>query len=208
MKAIDGSIYEIDKRSIFHFSNGTSELIVYSAQDGPYDPRNVRRLWFDCQGKFQDHTAGTSPTEHARPGSIAAELSNIACSGKTILNSTIRQIPVGPRIGTGGPTSRYSPRQIEAIWNTHIAGWADKHCADIKSAPAALGDDLIDAGIEFSDFDTPEFKRINAKADSQLDKDPVETQCGKLWNMFGPQGAYGRQLVRLRRTSDPPSVQR
>jgi hypothetical protein len=38
---------------------------------------------------------------------------------------------------------------------TYIAGWADKHCAEITSAPAALGDDLIDAGIEFSDFETP-----------------------------------------------------
>jgi hypothetical protein len=207
VKATDGSIYEIDKKSILHFSNGTSELVVYAAQDGPYDPRNVRRLWFDCQGNFQDHTAGASPTEHAQPGSMAAKLSDIACSRATDRNSTVGQIPDGSRTATPS-ASRYSARQTEAIRMTHIAGWADKHCAGITSAPTALGDDLIDVGIEFSDFDTPEFKQITRDADSELDEEPIQARCEKLWSMFGPGGAYGRQLVRLRRPSDPLIVQR
>jgi hypothetical protein len=193
VQATDGSVYKIDRKSVSHFSNGTSEIIVFAVHDGPYDPRNVRRLWFDCHGHFQDHTDGVSRTEYATPGSMAAHFSAIACSPAN----------EGQSSTAAEPAARYSARQIEAIRTTHLAGWADKHCAGIVSAPAALGDTLIDAGIEISDFDTSEFKRIKEEADAQFAKEPVRTRCEKLWRMFGPAGVFGRQLVRLRPPSDP-----
>jgi hypothetical protein len=203
VKATDGSIYEIDRKSIFHFSNGTSEIIVFAVQSGPYDPRNVRRLWFDCHGHFQDRTAGASHTEYAQPGSIAAQFSSIACSSTDDQHSAVGQTPGNQGYRAALPASRYSTRQIDAIRMTHLAGWADKHCDDITSAPAALGDTLIDAGIEISDFDTPEFKRIREEADAQFEKEPIRARCEKLWSMFGPGNVHGRQLVRLRSPYDP-----
>jgi hypothetical protein len=194
VRAADGSIFKIDKKSISHLTNGTSELIVFAIHDGPYDPRNVRRLWFDCHGRFQDHTTGASATENVRPGSMASELSAIACS-RTADVDTVRE-------DHKPPTSRYSARQIDAIRMTELAGWADKHCTEITSSPAALGDALIGAGIELSDFDTSEFKRIRAEADAQFEQEPIETRCRKLWSMFGPDRAY--PLVRLRSRYDPP----
>jgi hypothetical protein len=203
VKATDGSIYKIDRKSIYHFSNASSEVIVFAVHDGPYDPRYVRRLWFDCQGHFQDHTAGASPTtEHMPPGSVAAQLSAIACSRTADRGSTGDRTPGMSGSAAALPASHYSARQVEAIRVTYLAGWADKHCADITSLPAGLGDTLIDAGIELSDFDTPEFKRIREEADAQSDKEPIQTRCNNLWRMFGPGGAYAHQLVRLRPPSD------
>jgi hypothetical protein len=81
LEALDGSIYKIDQKSISHMSNGSAELIVYAVEGDAYNPTKVRRLWFDCRGRYQDHTGGISATLHAPPRSVAGQLSTIACAG-------------------------------------------------------------------------------------------------------------------------------
>jgi hypothetical protein len=80
LEALDGSVYKIDQKSISHMSNGSAELIVYAVEGDAYNPTNVRRLWFDCQGHYQDHTGGISATLYAPPRSVAGQLSAIACA--------------------------------------------------------------------------------------------------------------------------------
>jgi hypothetical protein len=81
IEAADGSVYKIDQKSISHMNNGTAELIVYAVEGDDYNPTNVKRLWFDCRGHYQDHTGGISATLFAPPRSIAGQLSAIACAG-------------------------------------------------------------------------------------------------------------------------------
>jgi len=100
----------------------------------------------------------------------------------------------------------FSARQIEAIRMTTIAGLAGDYCLEIVGAAYELGGVLIDAGIETSDFGTPEYERIRRDAKAALDSEPNASRCGGLWNLFGPGGSYGRQLVRRRRPDDPPYV--
>lgn len=80
-EAVDGSVYKIDMNSISHMHNGTAELIVYVVEGDEYDPRNVKRLWFDCRGRYRDQTNGISATLYAPPRSMAGQLSGIACAG-------------------------------------------------------------------------------------------------------------------------------
>jgi hypothetical protein len=100
----------------------------------------------------------------------------------------------------------FSARQIEAIRMTTIAGLAGDYCLEIVGADYALGQELINAGIEVSDFGTPEYERIRRDAKAALDSEPNASRCGGLWNLFGPGGSYGRELVRRRRPNDPPYV--
>jgi hypothetical protein len=80
IEAANGSVYKIDQKSISHMNNGTAELIVYAVEGDDYNPTNVKRLWFDCHGHYQDHTGGISATLYAPPRSIAGQLSAIACT--------------------------------------------------------------------------------------------------------------------------------
>jgi hypothetical protein len=104
------------------------------------------------------------------------------------------------------PVRTFSARQIEAIRMTTIAGLARDYCLEIVGVDYALGQELINAGIEVSDFGTPEYERIRRDAKDALDSEPNASRCGGLWNLFGPGGSYGRELVRRRRPNDPPYV--
>ena len=65
---------------------------------------------------------------------------------------------------------------------------------------------LIDAGIETSDFETPEYQRIKRDARAEVAAINPAGRCGEVWRVFGPRGSFGRQLVRLRRPFDGPFV--
>ncbi|WIG52220.1 MAG: hypothetical protein OJF48_003138 [Afipia sp.] len=82
VEADNGAVYQIDLNSISHFSNGTAESVVYAVEGPGYNPENMRRLWFDCQGKYRDSTGpGIGPTSYAPPRSIIGRISQIACAG-------------------------------------------------------------------------------------------------------------------------------
>jgi hypothetical protein len=81
VEASNGAVYKIDMNSISYMNNGAAELIVYIVEGDDYDPRNVKRLWFDCHGHYRDQTNGISATLYAPPRSMAGQLSGIACAG-------------------------------------------------------------------------------------------------------------------------------
>src|SRR5882672_2068261 len=82
VEADNGAVYKIDMNSISHNNNGTADLVVYAVEGPGYNPANMRRLWFDCQGRYRDLSApGIGPTQYAPPRSIAGRLSEIACAG-------------------------------------------------------------------------------------------------------------------------------
>jgi hypothetical protein len=111
-------------------------------------------------------------------------------------------------IVASSPALAFSSRQAEAIRLTTIAGEAGKYCAEIVPAGLALGDELIAVGIQPNDFDLPEYERIRNAAKAEIATQPIASLCGTLWNMLGPNGSHGHQLVRLRRPSDAPFVPR
>jgi hypothetical protein len=81
VEADNGALYKIDLNSISHLNNGTADAIVYAVDGAGYNPENMRRLWFDCHGHYQDLTGpGVGPTQYAPPRSIAGRLSEIACA--------------------------------------------------------------------------------------------------------------------------------
>jgi|GEM_PF-5593485 len=82
IEADNGAVYKIDLNSISHYNNGTADVVVYAVEGASYNPENMRRLWFDCQGHFRDETGpGFGPTEYAPPRSIAGRISQVACAG-------------------------------------------------------------------------------------------------------------------------------
>lgn len=283
IEAADGSVYKIDQKSISHMNNGTAELIVYAVEGDDYNPTNVKRLWFDCHGHYQDHTGGIGATLYAAPRSIAGQLSAIACAGASdarldeppkdaprpepkwtdyckdfseeacarirkvveakvtptyckpgfavvptsLSKDQLRICYVMPPLRTAGvpapsqpatpqpspspslsqttPARTFSARQIEAIKMTTIAGVAGDYCLEIVGA-SSVGKELIDVGIELSDFGSPEYERIRRDAKAILDNEPDASRCGTIWNVLGPGGSYGHELVRRRRPYDPPYV--
>jgi hypothetical protein len=74
-----GVAIKIDLNSITHYSNGTTEAMVYLI-NGTRSPENLRGFWFDCQGHYRDQTGGVGPTLYAAPGSVSARLANVACT--------------------------------------------------------------------------------------------------------------------------------
>ena len=278
LEALDGSIYKIDQKSISHMNNGTAELIVYAVEGDGYNPTNLKRLWFDCHGRYRDQTGGIGPTLYAPPRSVAGQLSAIACAGArdarldeppqnaprpepqwtdywffrrcmrsdqesrrgqnyaellqpgfavvpTLLSNEQLRIcyvmppprtaaasapspsqPAPPPLPSQTTQARtFSARQIEAIKMTTIAGVAGDYCLEIVGS-ANAGKELIDVGIELSDFGSPEYERIRRDAKATLDNEPNASRCGTIWNVLGPGGSYGRELVRRRRPDDPPYV--
>ena len=279
IEALDGSVYKIDQKSISHMNNGTAELIVYAVESDGYNPTNLKRLWFDCQGHYRDQTGGIGPTLYAPPRSIAGQLSAIACAGArdarldeppqnaarpepqwtdyckgfledacarirkiveakvtpsyckpgfavvptSLSNEQLRICYVMPPLRTAAasapsrpatpqplpsqttPARAFSARQIEAIKMTTIAGMAGDYCLEIVGS-ASAGKELIDVGIELSDFGSPEYERIKREAKAILDNEPNASRCGTIWNVLGRDGSYGRELVRRRRPDDPPYV--
>jgi hypothetical protein len=81
VEADNGAVYKINLNSISHNNNGTADVVIYAAEGPGYNPANMRRLWFDCQGRYRDLTAPGLPTQYAPPRSIAGRLSEIACAG-------------------------------------------------------------------------------------------------------------------------------
>jgi len=82
IEADNGAIYKVDMNSISHNRNGTADMLVYFDEGSRYIPTNLRRLWFDCQGRYRDLSPpGIGPTQYAPPRSIAGRLSEIACAG-------------------------------------------------------------------------------------------------------------------------------
>jgi hypothetical protein len=125
----------------------------------------------------------------------ALVLSGIAYAAETGATATIRQKNAPFPI----TSSQFSSRQVAAIASTHIAGLASTLCKNIEAWSYELGGDLIDAGIQPGDFEKPEFKRIKVDAEKFFYSIDTDDQCIRLWETFGPQGTYGRQLVRLRK---------
>lgn len=115
IEASDGSVYKIDMKSISHMNNGTAELIVYMVKGDDYDPRNVKRLWFDCHGHYQDHTGGISATLYAPPRSMAGQLSNIACAAAKF-----------------DEPPKDAPRP-EPQWTDYCKDFSEQACARIRS---------------------------------------------------------------------------
>lgn len=126
---------------------------------------------------------------------LALVLSGIGYAAETGATATIQQNNAPFPI----TSSQFSNRQVAAIASTHIAGLASKLCRSIEASSYELGGDLIDAGIQPGDFDQPEFKRIGIAAEKFFTASNTGDPCMRLWQTFGPQGTYGRQLVRLRK---------
>jgi hypothetical protein len=82
IEADNGAVFQLDMSSIHRFGNGTAEATVYSVQGDAFNPENLRRLWFDCHGHYQDTTGPRiSQTLYAAPRSMAGRISDIACVG-------------------------------------------------------------------------------------------------------------------------------
>ena len=82
IEADNGAVFQLDMSSIHRFGNGTAEATVYSVQGDAFNPENLRRLWFDCHGHYQDTTGPRiSQTLYAAPHSMAGRISDIACVG-------------------------------------------------------------------------------------------------------------------------------
>jgi hypothetical protein len=82
VEADNGAIYKIDLNAISHYNNGTADVVVYAVEGSRYNPENMRRLWFDCHGRFRDETgAHIGSTQYAPPRSIAGRIGKIACAG-------------------------------------------------------------------------------------------------------------------------------
>jgi hypothetical protein len=103
----------------------------------------------------------------------------------------------------GPPVRVFSTRQVDAIRMTTMSALAGEYCQEIIENGEG-GRELIDAGIQYADFNTPEYKRIGRDAKVQLATINSAARCGEIWRVLGPGGSYGRDLVRLRRPSDPP----
>jgi hypothetical protein len=101
------------------------------------------------------------------------------------------------------PEHVYSTRQIEAIRMTTFSALAGEYCQEVIENGGA-GRELIDAGIQVSDFGSAEYERIRQDARAFLAGINPAARCGELWRVLGPGGSYGRQLVRSRLASDPP----
>lgn len=122
VEALDGSVYKIDMNSISHMNNGTAALIVYMVEGDDYDPRNVKRLWFDCRGHYRDNTGGISVTLYAAPRSMAGQLSNIACAGAK--DTRFDEPPKD--------ASRPGPE-----WTDYCKDFSEQACARIRSVVEA-----------------------------------------------------------------------
>lgn len=80
VEADNGSIFKVDMNSIYHFPNGTAELVAYAVEGDRFMPQNMRRLWFDCQGRYRDQTEGArGPTLPAPPRSVVGQFAQLAC---------------------------------------------------------------------------------------------------------------------------------
>lgn len=119
IEAADGSVYKIDQKSISRMNNGTAELIVYAVEGDDYNPTNVKRLWFDCHGHYQDHTGGISATLYAPPRSIAGQLSAIACAGArdTRTDEPPKDVP-----------------RPEPQWTDYCKDFSEEACARIRKS--------------------------------------------------------------------------
>lgn len=80
IEADNGAVYKVDLNSISPYTNGTVDVLTYAVEGSDFIPENLRRLWFDCRGHFQDQTGGIGPTQFAPPRSIAGEIGAIACA--------------------------------------------------------------------------------------------------------------------------------
>lgn len=75
-----GSSVKIDLNSISRYGNGAVDVVVYFADGSGYNPENMHRLWFDCQGRYQDLTGPhVGPSMHVPPLSIIGKVSETAC---------------------------------------------------------------------------------------------------------------------------------
>ena len=81
LEAADGSVFRIDLNSIALRSTGAVDATVYAVQGEAYDPRNLRRYMFDCQGHYMDLDAMqlTAPV-YAPPRSVAGQIADIVCA--------------------------------------------------------------------------------------------------------------------------------
>lgn len=121
IEADNGAVYQIDLNSISHNSNGTADVVVYAVEGPSYNPENMRRLWFDCQGRYRDQTGpGIGPIQYAPPRSIAGRLSEIACRGAK--DKRLQE------------TTRLQPKDTP---DQYCAGFSREACARIAAAVEA-----------------------------------------------------------------------
>jgi hypothetical protein len=121
VNADNGAVYKIDLNSISHYSNGTADVVVYAVEGSGYNPENMRRLWFDCQGHFRDSTGPSiGPVSYVPPKSLAAQISQIVCVGAA-----------GTQIeNSNQPQAKDTPAN-------YCAGFSEEACARITSAAEA-----------------------------------------------------------------------
>ncbi|MCC8963726.1 hypothetical protein H8A95_15760 [Bradyrhizobium sp. Pear76] len=82
VEADNGARYKIDLNSITAYNTGAADIIAYIVEDGQqYRPDNLRRLWFDCRGRFKDLTTSVmGESVYAPPRSVIGQISAIACA--------------------------------------------------------------------------------------------------------------------------------
>ncbi len=115
LEADNGLRFAIDLDSITHFDNGSAEAFVYAVEGKTYNPRNLRRIIFDCAGNYIDWN-GQRVVEYAPPKSVIAQLSKIACDGaKDRRNDPVPKRPTTPQA------------------KDYCRGFSTEECAQIKA---------------------------------------------------------------------------
>lgn len=79
LEAANGAVIAYDANSIAHHIGGGAEISVYAVEGETFNPRNLRRLVFDCQGHFFD-TSAMDRIEYAPPLSVVGRIGEIACA--------------------------------------------------------------------------------------------------------------------------------
>jgi hypothetical protein len=80
VEADNGAAYKVDLNSISHYANGGAHIIVYAVERPGFDARNLRRLYFDCQGHYRGESGPIGQITYAPPRSVVGRISNIACA--------------------------------------------------------------------------------------------------------------------------------
>lgn len=84
VEADNGTVYLMNTNSIIHYPNGWAEMVIYKTEGGRddlpglgYDPDNLRRFIFDCDGYYMD--AASMMQAYAPPRSVIGRMSDVAC---------------------------------------------------------------------------------------------------------------------------------
>jgi hypothetical protein len=79
-EADNGAVYLIDLGLIQSFAAGASTAI-YTDEGGAFNPMNLKRWYFTCEGHFSMMEDSLSPSMYAPPRSVARHISDVVCAG-------------------------------------------------------------------------------------------------------------------------------